>query len=310
MLLSGILIAGAVSAARAEVERPPQFVVMAFDNCTQIERWRELSEFAADMKRDGTSVHFTFFVSGVNLLADVSRSVYEGPRQRRGYSPIWFGGTAENVGQRVAFMNALNRDGHEIASHAVGHFNGGSWSAAEWSRELQAFGDIVDRVADHNGLPDSVRLGFASQRVVGFRAPYLATSPGLFAALKAGGFRYDASRVSPANAWPEQIDGLWRFNLAPLKIAGSGRGTLSMDYNFFVSQSRAVPDPSRQELYGEQMLATYLDYFKTNYAGGRAPLHFGHHFADYQGGVDTRVLDRPLACEPKLGCHARVACEP
>jgi hypothetical protein len=30
--------------ARAEVERPPQFVVMAFDNCTELERWRTTSQ--------------------------------------------------------------------------------------------------------------------------------------------------------------------------------------------------------------------------------------------------------------------------
>src|SRR5262249_20576781 len=146
------------------------------------------------MNRDGERVHFTFFVSGVNLVANASRMLYEGPRHRRGYSSINFGGTADDVRKRVDFINALERDGHEIASHAVGHFNGASWSAAEWARELRSFNDILDNVARNSALPDSASLGFAHQRVVGFRAPYLATSPGLFVALKASGFRYDASR--------------------------------------------------------------------------------------------------------------------
>jgi peptidoglycan/xylan/chitin deacetylase (PgdA/CDA1 family) len=289
--VAGALIAcAATSPAHAEVERPPQFVVMAFDNCTELERWQELSDFAAEMNRDGERVHFTFFVSGVNLVADASRLLYEGPRQRRGYSSINFGGSAEDVRKRVDFINALNRDGHEIASHAVGHFNGASWSAAEWMREFRSFGDILDKVGPNNALLDAVTLGFTHQRVVGFRAPYLATSPGLYAALKTSGFRYDASRISPATAWPEQIDGLWRFNLVPLKISGSGRGTLSMDYNFFVAQSRGVKDPHRQALYRQQMLATYLDYFRSSYAGNRAPLHIGHHFFGYQGGVYNEAL--------------------
>jgi len=50
-LAAAFLIAG-VAPAAAEVARPPQYVVMAFDNCTEIERWRELTEFAADMNRD------------------------------------------------------------------------------------------------------------------------------------------------------------------------------------------------------------------------------------------------------------------
>ena len=300
-----LIAAGACSVAQAEVQRPPQFVIIAFDNCTELERWQELSDFTAEMNRDGARVHFTFFVSGVNLIADARRMIYAGPRQRRGYSAIGFGGSAEDVGKRVEFMNALDRNGHEIASHAVGHFNGASWSAAEWMREFRALNDAIDKVAPNNGLPDTVRLAFAHDRMAGFRAPYLAAGAGLYAALKGGGFRYDASRSSPATAWPEKIDGLWRFNLAPLRISGSGRRALSMDYNFFVAQSRAIPDPRRHDLYREQMLATYLDYFKTNYAGNRAPLHIGHHFFGYQGGAYNQALKafaRTVCGLPEVRC--------
>jgi hypothetical protein len=119
---------------------------------------------------------------------------------------------------------------------------------------------------------------------------YLAAGPGLYGALKASGFRYDASRVNSADAWPEKVDDLWRFNLAALRISGSRRATLSMDFNFFMAQSRARDEPSQQGLYGEQMLATYLDYFKASYTGNRAPLHIGHHFAFMQGGVYHEAL--------------------
>ena len=79
--------------------------------------------------------------------------------------------------------------------------------------------------------------------MVGFRAPYLAKSAGLYPVLKRNGFRYDTSGVGQSNAWPERIDGIWRFNLAMLRIAGSGKNTLSMDYNFFVAHSGAMADP-------------------------------------------------------------------
>src|SRR5262249_47447140 len=184
----------------------------------------------------------------------------------------------------VAYVNDLYRNGHEIASHAVGHFNGAAWSAGDWQREFRAFGDIVDNVVSNNGLPES-KLAFGAADVIGFRAPYLAKGAGLYSALRANGFRYDTSGVGHADAWPEKVDGLWRFNLAMLRIQGLGRGTLSMDYNFFVAQSRAADDPRRYEAAREQMLQTYLHYFKTNYAGNRAPLHIGHHFMNYQGGA-------------------------
>jgi hypothetical protein len=79
--------------------------------------------------------------------------------------------------------------------------------------------------------------------VIGFRAPYLAKGAGLYAVLKRNAFRYDTSGVSRSDAWPERIDGVWRFNLAMLRIAGSGRGTLSMDYNFLATSRRKIRWP-------------------------------------------------------------------
>jgi hypothetical protein len=307
----GLLPLAHAAPAQAGVDRPPQFIVMAFDNCTELERWQELTDFAAELNRDGDRIHFTFFVSGSNFLADSRRNIYEGPHQRRGYSRISFGGSAEEVRRRVDYVNDLYRNGHEIASHAVGHFNGAAWSMADWQKEFRAFGELVDNVGQNNGLPES-KLAFAARDVIGFRAPYLAKGPGLYGALKAGGFRYDTSGSSHADIWPEKVDGIWRFNLAILRLQGSGRSALSMDYNFFVAHSRAVDDPRRYEGAREEMLQTYLRYFKTNYAGNRAPLHIGHHFMNYQGGAYNEALKsfaRTVCGLPDVRCvtYARLA---
>jgi hypothetical protein len=114
--LATLATLGAFAPAQGSVDRPPQFIVMGFDNCTELERWQELTDFAAELNRDGDRLHFTFFVSGSNFIADGSRSIYEGPHQRRGYSRISFGGSSEQVRKRVEYANALYRDGHEIAS--------------------------------------------------------------------------------------------------------------------------------------------------------------------------------------------------
>jgi peptidoglycan/xylan/chitin deacetylase (PgdA/CDA1 family) len=296
---------------QAGVDRPPQFIVMAFDNCTELERWQELTDFAAELNKDGDRIHFTFFVSGSNFIADAHRGIYEGPHQRRGYSRISFGGTAEQVRRRVDYVNGLYRNGHEIASHAVGHFNGAAWSHGDWEKEFRSFAEILTNVGPNNGLAES-RLAFPASEVIGFRAPYLAKGAGLYGALKTNGFRYDTSGVGHADAWPEKIDGIWRFNLAMLRIQGSGRGTLSMDYNFFVAQSRGGMDPKRYEAAREQTLQTYLHYFKTNYAGNRAPLHIGHHFTAYGGGAYNEALKtfaRAVCGLPEVRCvtYAKLA---
>jgi peptidoglycan/xylan/chitin deacetylase (PgdA/CDA1 family) len=304
-LILAFFFGGFVSLAQADTARPPQFIAMAFDNCTELERWRELSDFAAEMNRDGDRVHFTFFVSAVNFVAQQNRHVYEGPRQPRGYSRINFGGTPDDVRRRVDYVNALHASGHEIASHAVGHFDGRSWSQSEWEREFRSFETVLANIAQNNGLDADVKLAFPVSNVVGFRAPYLATSGGLYAVLKDRKFRYDTSDDSAADAWPEKIDGVWRFNLARLKLANSSRSTLSMDYNFFVAQSGAKTDLRRFAFFRDQILQTYVNYFRTNYTGNRAPLHIGHHFFDYQGGAYKEALKtfaRSVCGLPEVRC--------
>jgi peptidoglycan/xylan/chitin deacetylase (PgdA/CDA1 family) len=284
-------IAGIAFACPARaVERPPQFVVMAFDNCSELERWKELIDFAAEMNAEGDRLHFTFFVSGINFLSAAHRKLYEGPRHRRGASNIYFGGTPADVRRRVAYVNTVRRAGHEIASHAVGHFNGAGWSAEDWAYEFQTYQRIFDNVARYNTLPDDVKFEFSFGDVIGFRAPYLARNDALYPALAATGFRYDASASNKPSAWPEKRDSLWRFNLARIPVSGLGKRTLSMDYNFLIAQSRGRADPERFALYRDQMLQSYVDYFYANYTGNRAPVHIGHHFSDYQGGAYREAL--------------------
>jgi peptidoglycan/xylan/chitin deacetylase (PgdA/CDA1 family) len=304
-LVAGLALSVALCAPVRAVERPPQFVVMAFDNCTELERWKELSEFAADMNSSGEPLHFTFFVSGINFLADDKADVYQPPDRRRGVSQIGFGGTADEVAQRVAYINDLYRNGHEIASHAVGHFDGSRWSAEEWTQELASFRALLTNVAANNGFDSTVKFAFSPSEVVGFRAPYLSTSAGLYTALKDDGFRYDTSGDSEPEDWPDKIGDLWRFNLVELKLADSGGRALSMDYNFFAAQSRAVVDPARHDAFREEMLQTYLDYFRSNYAGNRAPLNIGHHFFDYQDGAYREALKtfaRMVCGLPEVRC--------
>ena len=61
----------------------------------------------------------------------------------------------------------------------------------------------------------------------------------------------------------------------------------------------------RRAQYREQMLTTYLDYFKSNYAGNRAPLHIGHHFVDFQDGAYREALKsfaRIVCGMPEVRC--------
>jgi hypothetical protein len=249
MRMAITLIAAAIGTsdkpAFSAVERPPQFVLMAFDNCTELNRWLNLSTFVNDMKANGVSVQFTFFVSGVNFLAEEKRTLYAGPHHKPGHSPIDFGGTPDEVSERVALINRLRAAGSEIGSHAVGHFPGGDehWTSGDWTAEFQSYKELFLNIGKNNGLPPDVKFDFPFDQIVGFRAPYLNTTPELYPVLTNNKFRYDTSNDHDANAWPKREQDIWRFYLANLKIAGTGRPTLSMDYNFYEAQSHNIEDP-------------------------------------------------------------------
>jgi hypothetical protein len=301
------LVGGSAASAYAAVERPPQFVLMAFDNCTELDRWENLTKFVNDMNAQKIPVQFTFFVSGVNFLAEKHKDLYQGPGHPAGKSNIDFGGSPDDVGRRVAFINGLHAAGSEIGSHTVGHFDGGEekWSASDWRKEFINYKSLFLNVRKNNGLPSDAKFDFPFEEVVGFRAPYLSTTPDLYVVLPENKFRYDTSSDNDPTDWPKKKDGTWRFNLADLKIAGTGKATLSMDYNFYMAQSGAKEDPDHYDDYRQQMFDTYIAYFKANYTGNRAPINIGHHFAPYQGGVYHQALQafaKSVCALPEVRC--------
>lgn len=255
--------------------RPPQFVLLAFDGSLNLDFWKESRQYAKD-----TGAKLTYFASGVYFIADNQKSIYNAPHGLgRGKSAIGFGGASSNIKPRYEQLQAAINEGHEMASHANGHFDGSSWSEADWNSEFDQFNTIF---FDRTDVP---RLSVSQKDIVGFRAPQLGQSAGLWPALVKHGFKYDTSKTAAANYWPQQRNGLWNFPLAELRIVGSGKKTLSMDYNFYVADSRGEPDAANKATYRKQMVDTYMAYFEGNYFGNRAPVHIGHHFSKWNGGA-------------------------
>jgi hypothetical protein len=223
------------------------------------------------------NIHFTYFVSGVYFLPERLKTKYRAPGQQPGISPIGFGenNQAEML-MRLRYLNQAIDEGHEIGSHANGHFDGTNWSREEWGRELKQFHSILENTYKLNNLT-AFEPSDWSDRVTsmtrGFRAPLLGTGDGLWAALEGLDYRYDTSDVRHADPayWPRRENGhFWNFPLASIPIEGTGRKTLTMDYNLKVSKASE-----------EQTLRSYLRYFINNYNGNRAPVDIGHHFADW-----------------------------
>jgi len=285
-------------------ETPPQFVLLAFDGSSSLEAWNKSRKFAKTLEQKGINLRFTYFISAVYFVNNENRKLYDAPAGKgRGRSAIGWGGSADDIQKRLEQVNLVYLEGHEIASHAVGHFNGNNWSEADWKKEFEYFDKFIFDAYKINGLTG--RLAFERSAIEGFRAPELGTGPGLFRTLEKQGFRYDTSRTNQANYWPQKQNGVWNFPLASITTALTKKSLLSMDYNFYYLHSKAKSNPSNAKYYEEDMFKSYMNYFEKNYKGNRAPLHIGHHFSAWNNGAYWNALFRfaeAVCGQPDVQC--------
>lgn len=297
------------SAGAQVVPRPPQFVLLAFDGSSSIGMWQATRKFARDARAKGSPADFTYFISTVYYVGKPFRMVYKASGHGDGASAIGWGGNSADLMARYDEPNLADAEENEIASHAVGHWDGSAWTYDQWHDEFRQFHMILDDFFKINGVKatTSFPTGWRFPQIVGFRAPQLGVSNGLWPVLKEFNYRYDTSRVSAPNYWPEKsaVSGTWNFPLASLRIAGTGKKTLSMDYNFYVADSNALPDAANKETYKKRMLDTYLAYFEANYKGNRAPVHVGHHFSLWNGGAYWEAMQEfamQVCGKPEVRC--------
>lgn len=276
-------------AGAGEPAKPPQVVLISFDGAhalTQWERSRALSR--------KTGARFTYFLSCAYLLSEETRKNYRGPGKKRGKSNVGFAKTREEVAGRLRQIWAARREGHEMASHGCGHFDGKNWSKAKWMDEHSAFSAILGEAWKLNDVPfepDGWRV-FAAKEISGFRAPYLSTNRAMFDELRTYGFRYDASGVSRGPAASKAKEGLYRIPLPTIPEGPRGRRIIAMDYNLFVRHSAGLERPSEADVFADRTYDALMAAFKRERSGKRRPLSIGFHFTLMNGGAYWDALER------------------
>ena len=143
---------------------PGQIIHIAFDGSSSLPVWQQTLDFATEH-----DVKFTFFVVGTHLLRDDLATLYNPPRRKPGRSDVGFGGTKEEVEQRLNMLRRAYREGHEIAGHANGHWDGSGFSYDEWMSELAQFETFLTQAYSLNEIdnPDERRRSFINGLVIG-----------------------------------------------------------------------------------------------------------------------------------------------
>lgn len=294
--------------------KKPQFVVMAFDGSYSLDMWQKTLDYAQEMKAKEQPVHFTYFLSGVYFLNYRKAANYQPPLMLPGKSAIGFADSNLDVERRVAYVNRAIKEGHEIGSHANGHFSGSNWSLASWQQELAQFKNLIFNIDKNNDVSpvDASRytLDITPEELIGFRAPNLGRNQALFDALKDDGYLYDTSDVGQAGTWPKKLaNGLWEFPVVQVNYANTNSKLLLMDYNFYYKQSAAQDVTKKGEeqwaQFYQDTFSSYLNYFNQNYEGNRAPVFIASHFSNWNDGVYWEVMKdfaTTVCAEPEVFC--------
>lgn len=286
----GVLAALCATALPASAaERPPQYVAISFDGAHEIAQWERSRKLARE-----SGARFTYFLSCVYLLPPDKRHLYQAPRAKPGRSNVGFAASRDEVAGRLRQIWTARMEGHEIASHGCGHFDGGGWGPADWHAEFDAFARILRDAWTIGDIPFEPAgwRAFAATEVKGFRAPYLAAGEPLAQALAARGFRYDASGVSRGPAEPREEAGLVRFSLPLIPEGPQARPVIAMDYNLFVRHSGGLERPSEAADFEERAYEAFRRAFEEQYRGARIPLQLGFHFTLMNDAAYWRALER------------------
>jgi peptidoglycan/xylan/chitin deacetylase (PgdA/CDA1 family) len=268
--------------------KPKQVVIISFDSAREISQWQRSRALA---KRTGA--HFTYFLSCVFLLSQQTRAEYTPPSKSAGKSNIGFAASKEEVAERLDQIGLAASEGHDIASHGCGHFDGKDWSKADWLKEFASFERILEDAYTINGItPEPAGWRNLAHAVTGFRAPYLSTSKGLYQALPAAGYHYDASGVSKGPVEPPTSGGLTRFSLPQIPEGPNSRPVIAMDYNLYVRHSGGFERPSQAVEFSERTYQAFRAAFDKQYQGKRIPLVLSFHFTLMNDGAYWNALER------------------
>ncbi|GGW92568.1 hypothetical protein [Streptomyces lomondensis] len=295
-------------------QAPPQFVVFSWDGAGEVGNGL-FPRFLDLAKEHGASM--TFFLSGLYLLPESKKRLYDPPNNPRGASDIGYL-TDAHIKDTLANVRRAWLEGHEIGTHFNGHFCGeayGSvknWTPRQWRSEIDQAKSFVTEWRTNTGWRDLPPLPFDyDKELVGGRTPCLLGQDNLLPTARELGWRYDASSPGGRQVWPVKRQGIWDLPLQQIPFPGRGFEVLSMDYNMLANQSLNSTKAPAHNYPGwrEQSAQSYIQGFKRAYETNRAPFFIGNHFEQWNGGIYMDAVEeafKHIAREKEKGADVRL----
>ncbi|MGQ4399422.1 hypothetical protein ACN6K4_004563 [Streptomyces hayashii] len=295
-------------------QEPPQFVIFSWDGAGEVGNGL-FPRFLDLAKEHGASM--TFFLSGLYLLPESKKRLYDPPNNPRGASDIGYL-SDDHVKATLTNVRRAWLEGHEIGTHFNGHFCGeshgsvGKWTPAQWRSEIDQAKKFVKEWRTNTGWTDLPSLPFDyDKELVGARTPCLLGQDNLLPTARALGWRYDASSPGGSQVWPTKKHGIWDLPLQAIPFPGHSFQVLSMDYNILANQSINSTKAPAHNYPGwrKQASQAYIQGFKRAYETNRAPFFIGNHFEQWNGGIYMDAVEeafKHIAREKEKGADVRL----
>ncbi|MET7286288.1 hypothetical protein [Streptomyces sp. NPDC005573] len=294
-------------------QTPPQFVIFSWDGAGEVGNGL-FPRFLDLAKEHGASM--TFFLSGLYLLPESKKRLYDPPNNPRGASDIGYL-TDAHVKATLGNVHRAWLEGHEIGTHFNGHFCGGygtvgNWTPRQWKSEIEQAKRFVKEWRTNTGWTDLPPLPFDyDKELTGGRTPCLLGQDNLLPTARELGWRYDASSPGGRQVWPGKRHGVWDLPLQQIPFPGHSFEVLSMDYNMLANQS---VNSTRAPAYNypgwrRQAAQAYISGFQRAYETNRAPFFIGNHFEQWNGGIYMDAVEQAfkhIAREKEKGGDVRL----
>ncbi|MDX3763113.1 hypothetical protein [Streptomyces sp. AK02-04a] len=294
-------------------QTPPQFVIFSWDGAGEVGNGL-FPRFLDLAKEYGVSM--TFFLSGLYLLPESKKRLYEPPNNPRGASDIGYL-TDEHIKMTLTNVRRAWLEGHEIGTHFNGHFCSGHgtvkwWTSQQWRSEIEQAKSFVRSWRTNTGWHDLPSLPFDyDKELVGGRTPCLLGQGQLLPTAYQLGWRYDTSSPGGRQVWPRKRLGIWDLPLQLIPFPGHTFEVLSMDYNMLANQSYNSTQAPAYNYPGwrTQAAQSYIAGFERAYATNRAPFFIGNHFEHWNGGIYMDAVEeaiKHIAREKEKGADVRM----
>ncbi|MFI2643354.1 hypothetical protein [Streptomyces sp. NPDC018610] len=295
-------------------QTPPQFVIFSWDGAGEV--GNGLFPRFLDLAKQHQA-GMTFFLSGLYLLPESKKRMYNPPNNRRGASDIGYLAD-DHIKATLTNVRRAWLEGHEIGTHFNGHFCGEAhtsvkwWTPQQWRSEIDQAKAFVKEWKTNTGWHDLPALPFDyDKELAGGRTPCLLGQDNLLPTARELGWRYDASSPGGLQVWPAKKQGIWDLPLQQIPFPGHKFQVLSMDYNMLANQSvnSTKAPPANYPGWRQQSAQSYIQGFERAYRTNRAPFFIGNHFEQWNGGIYMDSVEeafKHIAAERDKGADVRL----